>query len=31
VDLDPNASTPLINATLTWLMPGGPEVSLTLP
>jgi hypothetical protein len=30
-DLDPNASTPLINATLTWLMPGGPEVSLTLP
>ncbi len=31
-DVNPNAATGrLVNATLTWLMPGGPQVSVKLP
>jgi hypothetical protein len=30
-DLDPNATSAVTDATLTWLMPGGPQVSLELP
>jgi hypothetical protein len=30
-NLDPEGTPPVVHATLTWLMPGGPKVSVTLP